>query len=396
MAKYAQNQINFTKPALENLPVPPAGKRLYFYDVKGNGLHIAVTGNGKKTFYIRRRINGKNEKHCIGPYPALSIEQARDKAVMFAGAVAFGTNPVEDRRVLRGEYSLGEMFGEYLERHLKKSRKRWSDTERNFQRYFGDWSDRKLSSVTQLDVEDRHSEIGRKRGLYAANRAVEIIRAVYNKALIWRLYQGHNPAIGITKFEERSRDRVLQADEFERFFLALSKEDEDFRDFVMLTLFTGARKSNVLSMSWQHINLKSGSWTIPAEQSKNSQSQLIVLTEVELEILSRRQKAQQSDAKFVFPSTGKTGHVTDVKKSWASFLGRASIEDLHIHDLRRSLASWMASTGANVSVIRSALHHKDVKTTLTVYARANKESELAARKLAHKTMLELGKPTPDS
>ncbi|MBZ0187443.1 MAG: site-specific integrase [Candidatus Obscuribacterales bacterium] len=238
VAKYAQNQINFTKPALENLPVPPPGKRLYFYDVKGNGLHIAVTGNGKKTL-----------------------------------------------------------------------------------------------------------------------------------------------------------DRVLQADEFERFFLTLNGEEEDFRDFVMLTLFTGARKSNVLSMSWQHINLKSGSWTIPAEQSKNSQSQSIVLTEVELEILSRRQKAQGADAKFVFPSTGKTGHVTDVKKSWASFLGRANIEDLHIHDLRRSLASWMASTGANVSVIRSALNHKDVKTTLTVYARANKESELAARKLAHKTMLELGKPS---
>jgi integrase len=70
---------------------------------------------------------------------------------------------------------------------------------------------------------------------------------------------------------------------------------------------------------------------------------------------------------------------------------RAEIKDLHIHDLRRSLASWMASTGANVSVIRSALHHKDVKTTLTVYARANRQAELAARQIAQRTMIELGK-----
>jgi integrase len=103
----------------------------------------------------------------------------------------------------------------------------------------------------------------------------------------WRSFQGVNPAIGITSFEERSRERVLQADEFERFFAALENEEETFRDFVMLTLLTGARKSNVLSMRWENLNLRSGNWTIPSEQSKNSQSQFIVLTDAELEILTR-------------------------------------------------------------------------------------------------------------
>jgi integrase len=214
---------------------------------------------------------------------------------------------------------------------------------------------------------------------------------MYNKAKMWRLYQGVNPAVGITPFEERSRERVLQADEFERFFAALDLEEETFRDFVMLTLLTGARKSNVLSMRWDNLNLKSGTWTIPAEQSKNSQSQLIVLTEAEMEILQRRNDSESKHDIFVFPSNSRFGHLTDVKHSWSSFLKRANIKDLHIHDLRRSLASWMASTGANVSVIRSALHHKDVKTTLTVYARANRQAELAARQIAQRTMMELGK-----
>jgi len=219
----------------------------------------------------------------------------------------------------------------------------------------------------------------------------ELLRALFNKAKSWRLYQGLNPAIGITPFEERSRERVLQADEFEGFFAALENEEETFRDFVMLTLLTGARKSNVLSMRWENLNLKSGSWTIPAEQSKNSQSQFIVLTEAEMEILKRREQSDFKHDTFVFPSNSKPGHLTDVKHSWASFLKRADINGLHIHDLRRSLASWMASTGANVAVIRSALHHKDMKTTLTVYARANRQAELAARELAHRTMLDLGR-----
>ena len=392
MAKQAQNTINFIKTVLDALPLPPAGKRFFFYDTKGNGLHIVVTSQGQKSFYIRRRINGKNEKHCLGAFPDLSVEQARDKAARFAGAVAFGDNPSEQRRLLRGEISLGELFQEYLDRHMKKSRKSWFETEKCFVRFFGDWRERKLSTITQSDVERRHAELAKSRGFYSANRAHELLRAMYNKAKIWRLYSGLNPAVGITAFEERSRERVLQADEFERFFSALKTEDETFRDFVMLTLFTGARKSNVFSMRWEHLNLKSRSWTIPSDESKNNQSQFIVLTEVELEILKRREQSEFKDDIFVFASNGKTGHLTDVKHAWASFLKRAKIKDLHIHDLRRSLASWMASTGANVAVIKSALHHKDIKTTLTVYARANRQAELAARELAHSTMLNLGKP----
>lgn len=394
VARDAKNQINFTKANLENLPLPPVRKRYFFYDTKGNGLHVAVTSQGQKSFYIRRRVNGKNEKHLLGTFPDLSVEQARDKAARFAGSVAFGENPAEQRRLIRGELTLAELFQEYLERHLKKSRKTWAEYEKQFNRYFREWLGRKVSSITQQDVERRHGEIARERGTYAANRALQLIRAVYNKGTAWRLIQCLNPAVGITMFEERARERVLHADEFERFFSTLDQEEDDFRDFVMLSLLTGARKSNVLSMSWSNVNLKRATWTIPAEQAKNSRMQVIVLTEAELNILHNRQQEnarRNKPSNFVFPGTGETGHITDIKRSWTSFCARARLEDLHIHDLRRSLASWMASTGANVSVIRSALNHKDVKTTLTVYARANQQSELAAREQAHQAILNLGK-----
>jgi len=394
MARQAHKQINFTKGTLESLPLPKQKQRLYFYDSKGNGLHVVVTSQGQKSFYVRRRVNGKNEKHCLGSFPDLSVEQARDKAARFTGAVASGDNPAEQRRLIRGELTLGDLFEEYLRRHLKKSRKTWAEYEKQFNRYFGDWLSRKLTTITQRDIERRHGELARERGQYAANRALQLIRVVYNKALAWRLYQGSNPAVGITMFEEHSRERVLQSDEFERFFETLDKEEEDFRDFVMLTLLTGARKSNVLAMSWDDVSLKRRTWTIPAEQAKNSRMQVVVLTEAELEILRRRHHKNDNSpqpSRFVFPGSGDTGHLTDIKRAWATFRVRAHLDDLQIHDLRRSLASWMANTGANVAVIRTALNHKDVKTTLTVYARANQDAELAARELAHKTMLELGK-----
>jgi integrase len=394
MPRIAKNKINFTKTNLQNLPVPPRGKVLYFYDMSGNGLHVVVRSNGSKTFYVRRWINGKNEKHCIGAFPSLSIEQARDKASVYVGAIAMGDNPTERRRLLRGELTLGELFSEYVERHLKKSRKTAGDCQANFERWFGDWKDRKVSEISQQEIECRHGELFRKRGPYAANRGLQLIRATYNKGITWHLHSGTNPARGITLYDEYPRERVLQADEFNRFFSSLNESDPNFRDFVMLTLLTGARKSNVLAMRWCDVSIANGTWRIPAQQSKNKQSQTIILTESELEILSKRQRFVIGE--YVFPGEGALGHLTSVKRSWTSFLKRAAIVDLHVHDLRRSLASWMASTGANVAVIKSTLNHKDLKTTLAVYARASKEAELDARLHAHQTMFQLGAYNPNA
>ncbi len=201
------------------------------------------------------------------------------------------------------------------------------------------------------------------------------------KLVEWKIFKGSNPTETITMFPEQNRVRIIQADEFQRFFAALDEEaDQDIRDFVLLSLFTGARKSNVLAMSWSDIDLKSGTWTIPGEQAKNSQTHAVPLTEEELKILRRRKKDQEKQRQkdpdnpkyegnfYVFFGNGKTGHLVEPKRQWRNILNKAGIENLHLHDLRRSMASWMANSGANVALIQSAMNHKDLKTTLTIYA----------------------------
>jgi integrase len=66
--------------------------------------------------------------------------------------------------------------------------------------------------------------------------------------------------------------------------------------------------------------------------------------------------------------TGATGHLASPKKAWARVLKRAGIKDLRIHDLRRSLGSWQARTGASLTIIGKSLHHKSHQST-AVYAR---------------------------
>ena len=377
-------KYNFTKRAIEELGVP--NKRIYYRDSQVRGLYLDITPTGVKSFYVRRTSGGRSDRLFIGRFPDISIEQARAKAMSFHADLSAGHSQAEEKRNRNAELSLSELFDLYLERHMRKSRKTAEATRHNFDYWFVAWKDRKLSSITRESVEVFHAQTAKERGKYTANRAIQLLSAVYNKAILWKLYQFDNPSRGITKFAEFARERVLREDEIGSFFSSLNEEPKDqFFDFIMLLILTGQRKSNVLAMRWQDVDLTANTWSIPGELMKNGQTMTIALTEMESTILKRR--LEQKENAFVFPSVGKRGHYIEPKRRWKRLLKRAEIADFHIHDLRRTLATYMANSGANVALIQSALNHKDLRTTLKVYAKVGKRAELEARAKAHELML---------
>jgi integrase len=377
-------KYNLTKRLIEELDIP--NKRIYYRDVQVRGLYLDITPSGTKSFYVRRTSNGRSDRLFIGRFPDISVEQARTKAISFHADLSAGHSQAEEIRNRKSELSLSELFELYLERHISKSRKTVHLTRQDFESLFSHWQDRKLSSITRESVELLHAQIGQERGKYRANRALQLLSAMYNKAILWKLYTSDNPVRGITKFAEHARERVLREDEIGTFFNCLNAEPKDqFYDFIMLLILTGQRKSNVLAMRWQDIDFAACTWTIPGELMKNGQTLTIALTETEMEILERRQNHKVND--FVFPSQGRRGHYIEPKRRWKELLSAAKITNFRIHDLRRTLATYMANSGANVALIQSALNHKDLRTTLKVYAKVARRAELEARAKAHKLML---------
>jgi integrase len=116
-------------------------------------------------------------------------------------------------------------------------------------------------------------------------------------------------------------------------------------------------------MQWADINLERAEWRI--KETKNGTPQTVTLSPEAVEVL--RGRKVEGD-KFVFPGTGKTGHLAEPKKGWQRILERAGIADLRIHDLRRTLGSWQAKTGASMAIIGKSLNHKNQNTT-AIYAR---------------------------
>ncbi len=400
-----RNKINFTKSELSRLAKSEPGRRRCYYDTNTPGLELRVTDSGTKSFSVYKWINGKNHRIVLGRFnpdaiqtpefqkdplsvlgnnPGLSIEQARVLAVAVMMELALGNNPLAARKKKDG-ITLGDLFKEYLHGYAIDHCKTWKVIEECFYRYLDHWKTRPVSSIKRSEVQMLVNKLGKENGRATANRTVELLRAVINKGKQWELINCDSPATGITKFKLKHRERFVYAEELPRLVAAIhAEENQEIKDYVLISLYTGARKMNVLTMRWADVDLDNGVWRIP--DTKNDTAQTILLTGPELEILKTR-FANRKSFEYVFPGR-KRPHLYDPKKGWHRILKRAKIENLHLHDLRRTLGSYMAMTGASLSVIGNALNHKDVSTTRKVYAHSAHEAERTAREVAHKKMFE--------
>ena len=355
---------NFTKSFIESLQPASNGKRDYYKDNKTNFLEIMVTDKGAKSFKVTRKKEGRIIRVTLGQYPDLSIEEARKKAMEVNSQIANGVNPNDEKNHAKQEIKFYELFNEFMQRYSKKSKKSWKHDERDITRFCSEWFKRKISSITNNEVRLLHERIKDNNGLYQANRMLERIRDMYNKAIEWG-YDIKNPSLGIKKFKEISRDRFIQPDELPRFFDALAAEsNKTAKDYFYIALYTGVRKSNLLAMRWDEINLVTKEWLIP--ETKNGEPLRIPLADEAISILKTRKLEMVKNeirSEWVFPSSGSSGHFVEPKSAWRRVLARAQIKDLRIHDIRRTLGSYQAISGSSLQVIGKSLGHKTSQAT---------------------------------
>lgn len=259
------------------------------------------------------------------------------------------------------------MFYEYIEKHAKLHKKTWKEDERVMNRFYVSLFKKKVITIIKQDIQKLYTKVGEESGQRQENVLIQILSSIFNRAIEWG-WNSENPCKGIKKFKEKSRDRFLQPNEIQRLIKVLNESSNELiRDYVYISLLTGARRSNVLSMEWSEIDFANKKWRIP--EQKNGESQTIPLTDFACDILQERKKSKFNQ--FVFGSKlGTKGYLVEPKKGWQSILKKADIQNLTIHDLRRTLGSLLASIGTSSHIISKALGHKSSKAT-DIYARMN-------------------------
>src|SRR5260370_15364172 len=109
-----------------------------------------------------------------------------------------------------------------------------------------------------------------------------------------------------------------------------SEPSEDLKNFLIIAVWTGARRSDVFSMRWDDVNLGERTWRVPFPKGDKAYT-VDLLPEVVAVLKKRDERAADSDT-YVFPGVGKTGHLVDLKKQWHAFRERATLKDVRLHD----------------------------------------------------------------
>jgi len=415
-------KIKFDKQIIENIP-PCSRSTGYdvYYDTVESNLILIVTPKGAKTYYLQKAIQGKIKKIKIGRIDEVkSPTLARKRAIELKAQIVSGINPILEKRKLSAEMTFNDLYGLYFDEYAKKHTKSWNEIDRYVRSYLTKLSPMRLSSIQREFIRKLHKQLSDEYSIYVGNRAIEIIKAVINWGIREKDIVLVNPAEKITLNKEIQRDRILTKQELPYFFKAIDNLDnQDFQDFILLCLYTGARRSNILSLEWNNIHLADDKLYLPT--TKNGESQYIALIPEAKDILKRRLQSKTHN-QWVFPSDKSVkGHITEPRIAWnkAKMLATIymwqddsdysdlveesrllstpnciaewykiiqeqaiiqnislsnGIMDLRLHDLRRTLGSYMSMSGCNTFLIGKALNHKSQSATQR-YARSTVDPE---------------------
>ena len=227
-----------------------------------------------------------------------------------------------------------------------------------------------LAALTRVVIGDsiakwkrETNERGETRGAAILNRYLSTISVVLTAASHDWGWMAHNPARDVRRQKEpRGRMRFLSEDERARLIDACATSYCPYiYPIVILALSTGMRKSEILNLRWQDVDLEKA--VILLYKTKNNEPRRVAVRGLALELLKQHNKVRRIDTDYLFPGelTAKNGRPMEITKAWEDARRRAKLENFVFHDLRHSCASYLAMGGATLLEIAEVLGHKTLE-----------------------------------
>jgi integrase len=372
-------RVTLTSRSLPKL-VAPAGGQVDYFDKEVPGFGLRVSANGARSWIVLYRRHGKKRRVTLGPENALSLADARAKAKDMLARVRLGEDPAAERRAAREATTFSELVAAYTKYAATKMRSR-REEERMLAKYPpASWRDFPAKELHRRDIRELVEGIAAEGAPIMANRVLACFHRVFNFGIRRELVETNPCAMIERPGTEKSRDRVLSADELRRVWKALDGEDAGNAALFKLFLFTAQRGYELRTMRWEDLDLDTGWWTIPAERAKNGKAHRVPLAPPVVAILRELEAVANESGErrpFVFTSPrAKDGHRTTLTKA-AKRLREASGVDFIPHDIRRTVASHLASVGVQRLTISKLLNHAERGIT-AVYERHSYDAEKQA------------------
>lgn len=335
-------------------------------EIAGFGCRIYPTG--KKSFILFYRYQGTQKLMTLGAYGVITVQQARDKAKITLVRILEGADPLGDRKRAAQAETIEDLCHTFIEKHAKPHKKSWEKDEWRLKTHVSPiWGKRKITSIQRVDVAHLHHEVGKTRGIYEANRTLALLSKLFECAKQWSIHPDSlaNPAKKIQRFKEEKRDRWVKPEELPKLAQAIDSESNVYiKAAIWLYLLTGVRREELLKVRWT--DLDSARCELRISDTKNNQPHYVPLSTHAMNLIQRIPRLDGNP--YILPGrvTGKP--IVNITKPWLRIRKLAEIEDVRLHDLRRTCGSWLAQSGNSLQLIGKVLNHKNLKTT-EVYAR---------------------------
>ena len=339
------------------------------------GFGLRVYPSGKKAFVLKYRDGqGTQCMLTIGDYGVFTLDGARAFAREKLVEVAKGTSPVEVRKeLLRGD-TVADLAMAFLA-HVKaptptkpNGQASAYDTERRVMKVLiPAWGTRKLVTITNDDMAAMKATYDVRKKFTEGNRVRALVSAMWNYGYIHKYVppSAPNPVVGVAMTQEVSRDRYVTPEELPRLMQAIENCPNIYiRAIIWLYLLTANRKSELMTAKWEHFDELDA--TLMVFDTKNGTNQLVQLSTHAMAVI--KQVPRMVGNPYMFPGAKEGKHLVNLYKSWANVLREAKVSGVRIHDLRRTVGSYMAQAGVSIQLIGKVLNHKTMKTT-AVYAR---------------------------
>lgn len=406
-AEPSSRKLRSIKRKLTDTKVRKAPARGARYELRdGGGLSLWVYPTGKKSWvytYTLAEADGSKRKKRInlGEYPAVTLEQARERHMEARDLVARGKDPQAEREHRKREeaarraaearekqkITVANLAALYLELHAKRKKRSWKEDERIIKReVLPVWGELDPNEITRVDVNALLDRIVNRGAPVMANR----VRALLSKMFRWALGRGYvenNPVEGTElPAPERPKDRALSPDEVRIFWHGLDRTalSCEVKTALRLTLVTAQRPGEVAGMRYEELSREDGMvvWTIPGERRKKNDKHRVPLPPLALDLIG--------------PWEGRTGPVFPAPKDPSKSItpealaralarnlgqpetvppqkhGKRQREKIPVapftpHDLRRTAATLMGKAGVMMVFVPLVLGHKPRDVTRRVY-----------------------------
>lgn len=358
-----------TKTFVENLPYPDSGQVFYRdRELKGFALRVGKTS---KVYVAESKIAGKTIRVTLGKHGVFTTEEARGEAKAILGQVARHINPNDELKAKRARsVTCAQVQEDYLKarKNLKPSTVR--DYRRIFNTYLGDWVNKPLAEITKDMVERQHRKIG-ERSPAQANLAFRYFRALVNFAMAqYEDSNGEsiirdNPVRRLSQtrawYRIGRRQTLIKHYDLALWYQAvmnltntsIAPNREVIRDFLLLVLLTGLRRSEAAGLTWNRVDLKNRTLTI--KDTKNREDHILPITDYLYTLLLNRKAYAVNQ--YVFPNESGVGGLVDPKKQIRNVINESGV-DFTVHDLRRTFITIAESLDIPAYALKRLLNHK--------------------------------------